>query len=89
MHSSKMKRHIIKEKVVIVPNKMDYFTSNDMFNAKRIEIQYGVKILLPALKEVSEIKIIGPEQMVFDAIRDIYKSLKPRILRVSIEEILD
>ena len=89
MHSSKMKQRIIKEKVIIEPNKSDYFTGNNMSNAKRIEITYGVQIILPATKGSAEIRIIGPEQMVFDAIHDINKNLQPCTLRISSENILD
>ncbi len=84
-----MKQRIIKEKVIIEPNKIDYFTGNNMSNAKRIEITYGVQIILPATKGSAEIRIIGPEQMVFDAIHDINKNLQPCTLRISSENILD
>jgi len=45
-----MKQHIIKEKVIIEPNKMDYFTGNNMANAKRIERTYGRHFSWPLLK---------------------------------------
>ena len=64
-------------KLVIEPEKMDFFTSNNMSNTKRIEINRGVTIILPIIEGGSRITIIGSIEMVSAATNDIMKGLMP------------
>lgn len=71
MHAEKMKQSITMEKMFIEPRKMNYFTDDGMSNIKRLKVNYGVRILLPAIKGGSEITIIGPAKMIDAAKNDI------------------